>query len=82
VASGKIKQRSRAIFGTGDRRRVLTVTANAGFVRSARGQGVDLAVYLHESRALTEDKMRLAIKGHGKSTNCQRGQAVPQEHED
>ncbi len=55
--SGKIKERSRAIFGTGDRLKVVTVTANSGFVRAARGQGVELAVALHESRALTEDKM-------------------------
>ncbi len=32
----------------------------AGFVRAAEGQGVSLAVILHESRALTEDKERLA----------------------
>jgi len=54
--SGKIKDRSRAIFGTGDSQRVVTVTANSGFVRAAGGQGVQLAVVLHESRALTEDK--------------------------
>ncbi len=56
--SGKIKERSRAIFGTGDSLGVVTVTANLGFVRAARGQGVDLTVVLHESRALTEDKMK------------------------
>jgi hypothetical protein len=53
----KIKDRSRAIFGTGDNLRVITVSANSGFVRAARGQGLELAVMLHESRALTEDKM-------------------------
>ncbi|TRY68341.1 hypothetical protein TCAL_01406 [Tigriopus californicus] len=58
--SGKIKERSQAIFGTGDRLRVATVSANSGFVRAAKGQGVDLAVILHESRALTEDKMKTA----------------------
>jgi hypothetical protein len=30
VFSGKIKDRSRAIFGTGDNLRVITVTANSG----------------------------------------------------
>ena len=55
----KIKDRSRAIFGTGDHLRVVTVSANSGFVRAARGQGLELAVLLHESRALTEDKMRM-----------------------
>ncbi len=64
--SGKIKERSRAIFGTGDCMRVVTVTANSGFVRAARGQGMELAVALHESRALTEDKMMAAsAKGIG-----------------
>jgi hypothetical protein len=54
--SGKIKERSCAIFGTGDALRLLTVTANSGFVRAAQGQGLNLAVILHESRALTESK--------------------------
>eukprot|EP00095_Tigriopus_kingsejongensis_P007623 snap_masked-scaffold995_size72343-processed-gene-0.7 protein:Tk07623 transcript:snap_masked-scaffold995_size72343-processed-gene-0.7-mRNA-1 annotation:"hypothetical protein L798_14662" len=58
--SAKIKERSRAIFGTGDSLQVATVSANSGFVRAAHGQGVDLAVILHESRALTEDKMTTA----------------------
>ena len=31
-----------------------------GFVRAAEGQGVNLAVIVHESRALTEDKEKLA----------------------
>ena len=58
----KIKERSLAIFGTGDLLKVLTVTANSGFVRAARGQGLDLGVILHESRALTEDKMGSATE--------------------
>lgn len=36
--SGKIKQRSIIIFGTGDALKVPTVTANAGFVRAAEHQ--------------------------------------------
>jgi len=60
--SGKIKDRSRAIFGTGDSMKIVTVTANSGFVRAASGQGVNLAVVLHESRALTEDKQIRAAK--------------------
>ena len=59
--SGKIKDRSRSIFGTGDSMRILTVTANTGFIRAAQGQGVSFAVITHESRALTEDKEKLAI---------------------
>jgi len=58
--SGKIKDRSRSIFGTGDAMKILTVTANTGFIRAAQGQGVNFAVITHESRALTEDKETLA----------------------
>jgi len=36
--SGNIKKRSLTIFGTGDSVQAVTVTANAGFVRSARTQ--------------------------------------------
>jgi len=61
--SGKIKERSRSIFGTGDSLKVLTVTANTGFIRAAQGQGVTFAVITHESRALTEDKEKLAVDG-------------------
>jgi len=57
--TGKIKDRSRAIFGTGDSLKVVTVTANSGFVRASKGKGVSLAVIAHESRALTEDKADL-----------------------
>lgn len=56
IDSGKVNARSRCIFGTADSLRVVTVTANTGFVRAARGQGVAFAVTTHESRALTEDK--------------------------
>lgn len=59
--SGKIKGRSRSIFGTGDKLKVLTVTANTGFIRASQGQGVSFAVITHESRALTEDKEKLAV---------------------
>lgn len=44
------------IFGTGDELRAMTVTANVGFVRAAEQRGVDLAVYIHPSRALTQMK--------------------------
>jgi hypothetical protein len=35
---GKIKQRSLAVFGTGDALRAVTVSANEGFVRAAKCQ--------------------------------------------
>jgi len=59
---GKVKERSCAIFGTGDALKIITVTANSGFVRAARGQGINLAVLMHQSRALTEDKQKRAEK--------------------
>jgi len=60
AASGKIKSRSLAIFATGDVMKVITVTANTGFLRAAAGQGVTFATVTHESRALTEDKEKTA----------------------
>jgi len=64
--SGKIKDRSRLIFGTGDSLRVITVTANTGFIRAAQGQGVNFNVIIHESRALSEDKEKFAINADQK----------------
>ena len=58
--SGKIKHRSLAIFGTGDHLKLSTITANVGFVRAAKGQGIDLAVIVHKLRALTKGKMDTA----------------------
>lgn len=53
---GKIKERSLAIFGTGEYLKAITVTANHSFIRSALNKGVYFEVFLHESRALTEGK--------------------------
>ncbi len=58
---GKVRGRSKVIFGTGDEMKVVTVTANAGFVRAAKSQHMELAVIIHESRALTEGKMKTAV---------------------
>ncbi len=57
---GKVRERSKVIFGTGDCMKVVTVSANSGFVRSAQSQNINLAVIGHESRALTEGKMKNA----------------------
>ncbi|XP_056007687.1 UPF0415 protein C7orf25 homolog isoform X4 [Ostrea edulis] len=57
----RIKERSKIIFGTGDKLRAVTVTANSSFVRAAQHQGVSYAVYLHPSRALTEEKEKSAV---------------------
>ncbi|XP_022908756.1 UPF0415 protein C7orf25 homolog [Onthophagus taurus] len=53
---GKIRERSLQIFSFGDRIRAVTVTSNDGFVRAAKQKGVNFVVFVHESRALTEQK--------------------------
>lgn len=53
---GQITERSLKVFRFGDLIRAVTVSANAGFVRAAKQQGVNFVVFLHESRALTEQK--------------------------
>lgn len=58
---GKVKERSKTIFGTGDALRAITVTANGGFLRAAHARGVDFAAFVHESRALTEAKEKVAV---------------------
>ncbi|XP_052090868.1 UPF0415 protein C7orf25 homolog [Mytilus californianus] len=60
--TGKIRDRSKIIFGTGDQLKCVTVSANSGFVRAAEHQGIVFAVYLHQSRALTEKKEFTAEK--------------------
>merc|ERR1712083_358462 len=61
-SSDQIKGRSKAIFGTGDAMKILTVTANQGFVRAAQSQGIRLAVIIRESSCLTESKMSTATE--------------------
>ena len=58
--SAQLKQRAKLIFGTGDSLKAVTTTSNMGFVRAAQNQGVDFSVFLHESRALTEQKQATA----------------------
>jgi hypothetical protein len=60
---GKIKERSLVIFTFGDRIGAVTVTSNDGFVRAARQQGIDFVVFVHESRALTEQKEQARAVG-------------------
>ncbi|XP_059155669.1 UPF0415 protein C7orf25 homolog [Physella acuta] len=57
---GRIKERSKVVFGTGDTLEAVTVTSNMGFVRAAQSQGVQFPVFLHAARALTEQKEKLA----------------------
>lgn len=54
--TGQVKERSLKIFSFGLQHRAINVTANEGFYRSVKMQGVDMPVFLHEARALTELK--------------------------
>lgn len=53
---GRIKPRSLKIFAFGVHHKAVTVTSNEGFIRAARMQGIDVPVFVHEARALTEEK--------------------------
>lgn len=57
---GKIKDRSRTVFATGENSKSITVSANEGFVRAARMQGIECTVFLHEPRSLSEIKENYA----------------------
>ena len=58
--SAQLKQRAKLVFGTGDLIKAVTTTSNMAFVRAAQNQGCDFAVFIHESRALTEQKQATA----------------------
>lgn len=53
---GKINPRSLKIFAFGINMKALTVTSNKGFIRSAKMQGINVPVFIHQARALTESK--------------------------
>lgn len=57
---GKIKSRSKVIFGSGDYYQALTLTANKSFLAAADIQGVKIQAILHEPRALSEQKQQFA----------------------
>ncbi|XP_017885014.1 UPF0415 protein C7orf25 homolog isoform X2 [Ceratina calcarata] len=59
---GKIKNRSRLVFATGENMKSIIVSANEGFVRAARMQGIECTVFLHEPRSLSEIKEGYATK--------------------
>ncbi|XP_076242082.1 UPF0415 protein C7orf25 homolog isoform X2 [Calliopsis andreniformis] len=59
---GKIKDRSRLVFATGENMKSITVSANEGFVRAARMQGIECTAFLHEPRSLSEIKEGYATK--------------------
>lgn len=51
-----IKERSRKIFAFGIFHQAITVSANAGFKRSAKMKNLDIPMVTHPARALTENK--------------------------
>ncbi|KAI8128122.1 hypothetical protein FF38_08146 [Lucilia cuprina] len=58
--SGKINERSLLIFAFGMHMKAVTVTSNKAFVRSAKMQGINVPVFTHQARALTEAKEETA----------------------
>jgi len=54
--TSSIRPRARTVFGSGDRLRAVTTTANVAFVRAAAQAGVEFVTFLHPARALTECK--------------------------
>uniref|UniRef100_A0A1I8PVU7 DUF1308 domain-containing protein n=1 Tax=Stomoxys calcitrans TaxID=35570 RepID=A0A1I8PVU7_STOCA len=58
--SGKINERSLLIFAFGMDMKAVTVTSNKAFVRSAKMQGINVPVFTHQARALTEAKEQFA----------------------
>ncbi|XP_005191322.1 UPF0415 protein C7orf25 homolog [Musca domestica] len=58
--SGKINERSLLIFAFGMDMKAVTVTSNKAFIRSAKMQGINVPVFTHQARALTEAKEETA----------------------
>lgn len=57
LITAQVKERSLRIFSFGIVHKTITVTSNEGFYRSVKMQGgLDIPVFLHEARALTEMK--------------------------
>lgn len=57
LITAQVKERSLKIFSFGIIHKAITVTSNEGFYRSVKMQGgVDIPVFMHEARALTEMK--------------------------
>ncbi|CAN8239645.1 unnamed protein product [Cochlearia groenlandica] len=51
----KLAMKNKIVFGTGDRWRAPTLTANMGFVRAVAQSGMSLSTIEHSPRALTGD---------------------------
>jgi len=57
--SPKVNEQHVNIFGTGDYLKATTMTANSTLYRVAKHNGIDLCVFIHPARTLTEQKMIL-----------------------
>jgi len=53
----KVTEQHVQIFGTGDFLKATTMTANSTLHRVAKHNGIDLCVFIHPARALTEQKI-------------------------
>lgn len=60
--SAQIKERSLKIFAFGVFHKAVTITSNSGFVRSAQMQNIDVPVFIHSARALTERKQETGTR--------------------
>lgn len=54
--TGKIKDKNKIIFGTGDFWQAPTLTANLSLVRAVRQTGMALSILEHKPRALVGEK--------------------------
>ncbi|KAI9145194.1 hypothetical protein BKA69DRAFT_1035349 [Paraphysoderma sedebokerense] len=52
----RLKSHHHFIFGTGENKKMTTITANKGLVRSLKDVGLNLSVWCHGPRSLTERK--------------------------
>ncbi len=52
ITTNSVGESDKIIFGTGDKLGITTMTADAKFIRGSKAQGVDFAVYLHQSQFL------------------------------
>jgi hypothetical protein len=54
--NSKVKDKHKIIFGTGDKLKALTLTANNNFVSLINNYGIELNTMVHGARALTEQR--------------------------
>ena len=55
--NSKLKDKHKKIFGTGDKLKALTLTANNNVVCLMKNYGIELNTFVHGARALTEQRV-------------------------